>query len=314
MKLDAELRDRIPEGYDVYGWEELQNEWFRFHKSAFAFRQAEQHAYPFISYGEPYEFLMQPSLDGMRENGMVLLVFDQPHLFSLRQVFRQQTLEFRRNHNITYMFVMANEPNNPEAMHRLDREDKLYHDILLFNHTNSYHNLALSVLLAYHYLQSFQLPIKYVVKMDSDCAVNLPLLVSLLYSPEILSRTYTYAGDCLQSRFNTRDRTQKNFVPASLVQKDEWIDSYARGGLYVMTYNLLPPLLISTRHLPFLTHHEDANTGRAFNALSIRCSSLGEEHWLARKGCYSRESCKQYIAIHPQRFSSETRRYYKMIS
>ena len=308
------MKEWIPDGFDVYGWEELQNDWFRYYKSAFTFRQAEEDNYPSILYGFPYDYQIQPSLEGMVDNGMLILVFDQPHLFSLRQLFRKQTLDFRVKHNVSYMFVMANDIHRQEAMHRLEKEAQLYHDILLFNHTNSYHNLALSVLLSYHYLHSLQLPIKYVVKMDSDCTINLPLLFSILYnSSSIFTEQYLYAGDCLQSRFNTRDQSQKNYVPPTLIQGDNFVESYARGGLYVMTYNLLPPLLISTRHLPFLTHHEDANTGRAFNALGIRCVDLRKGNWIARNGCYSKDRCKQYVAIHPHRYISETRRYYSMI-
>ena len=293
--------------------EDIQNKWFLYYKSAFQFRSCPETNYKTIPYGKPYEILLRPNLQSIVNDGTLMIVFDQPHLVNLRTTFRKLTRPYREANNVTYFFVMAMESDNPSMMQQVYSESEHFGDILLFNHTNSYHNLALSVLLTYHYLQALELPLKYIVKMDSDCALNLPSLMSILYSPSVFQRKYLYAGDCLESRYNTYDPTKKNYVPFCIVADDNYIASYARGGLYVLTYNLVKPLLISTRHFTFLTHHEDGNTGKALNALGFQCHSLGEEHWIARNGCNSKDKCRQYLAIHPRRSSGEARKYYRMI-
>ena len=47
--------------------------------------------------------------------------------------------------------------------------------------------------------------------------------------------------------------------------------------------------------------------------MGFQCHSLGEEHWIARNGCNSKDKCRQYLAIHPRRSSGEARKYYRMI-
>ena len=207
---------------------------------------------------------------------------------------------------------MASEENAPFLSYRLGRESLAFGDMLIFNHTNYYRNLALTVLLTFHYLQNQLLPIRYVVKVDADCSINIPLLVKVLHSRRIASRKYLYTGDCMASYYNTVNPEAKNYVPACLVQKDNWIPSYARGGIYVFTYNLLTPLLIASRHLPFIAHNEDVNTGRAMLAMKISCKTINIQ-WLRRYGCTSVSECREYVAIHPRRSPIETLRYYKSL-
>lgn len=258
--------------------------------------------------------MLKPTLQDNHPNNTVFMICTQPRERYLRHLFRESTLQVRQQYHIQYFFTLTQDDTIHLGLERLQKEQDEYHDLLVFNHTNSYSNLALTVLLSYHYLQSLHLSSRYIVKMDSDVAVNIPSLMTLLYNSHSMDLRYAYIGDCISSSYNTVLVDRKNYVPMEIVQEENWIDSYARGGLYVISTNTLTPLLVAARHFKFITHHEDAVIGRAMYKMNIVCQSFHKDYWLARYGCTEIEECKKYIAIHPYQDSKETKRYYSMFS
>ena len=280
--------------------------------SIYHYRQCENCTYKVIDYGKPYSILLSPNLSNTTLNGTILMICTQPHEKYLRHVFRESTKTLRHHYNLSYFFTLTKDDSYLKGMERLEKEQSQYHDLLVFNHSNSYSNLALTVLLTYHYLHSLHLPTHYIVKMDADCAVNLPLLMSILHSSEMSELKYAYIGDCISTSYNTVLPHLKNYIPQEIIQNEPWLYAYARGGLYILSYNTLTPLLVAIRHFPFITHHEDAMVGRAMYKMNIVCQSLNKEYWLARYGCSELEECKKYVAIHPKENYKETKFYYSL--
>ena len=313
-ELNNELASQVPKGYELEGYEELQNRWFVKYPHIYHYRQCENCTYDVINYGKPYSVLLSPALSETPINGTILMICTQPHEKYLRHVFRESTQALRAQYNLSYFFTLTRDNSYSKGMERLQKEQDHYHDLLVFNHSNSYSNLALTVLLTYHYLHSLHLPSRFIVKMDADCAVNIPLLMSILHSSEATEMKYAYIGDCISTSYNTVLPHLKNYIPHEIIQDEPWIYAYARGGLYVLSYNTLPPLLVAIRHFPFITHHEDAMVGRAMYKMNIVCQSLNKEYWLARYGCSEGDVCKNYVAIHPKDSNRETNFYYSLFS
>lgn len=313
-KLNPELIQKVPKGYELYGYEELQNRWFAKHQSFYQYRQCKECTYSPIHYGQPYSILMTPTLLDNHPNNTVIMICTQPREKYLRHLFREATKDLRQQYHISYFFTLTRDNTINKGIERLQKEQDEYHDLLVFNHTNSYSNLALTVLLTYHYLQQLDLSSRYIVKMDADVAVNLRYLMTLLYSPEVMELKYAYIGDCMSTSYNTALTHLKNYVPMEIIEDETWIDAYARGGLYVLSTNTLTPMLVAARHFSFITHHEDAVIGRAMYKMNIVCQTMNKDYWLARYGCTEVEECKKYIAIHPAQSASETKRFYYMFS
>lgn len=91
------------------------------------------------------------------------------------------------------------------------------------------------------------LPVRYVFKTDSDCVVNYPRLIELLDTISEEQKQNLYMGLCDKGKnYNTMDVSRKNYVPKSLVQGDTYIPYYVTGGGYVISYELLPKLLVES--------------------------------------------------------------------
>lgn len=291
------------------GYEAIQNQLFRAYSSPFDYKQCESCSYSVPKYGHPFSIVLKPYINSIPNNTLIMIC-SRPSDTYLRNVFRNNTRSLRKAYNITYFFTLTSDM--PNEVSSLQSEQLLYHDLLVFNHTNSYHNLILTVLFSFHYLQSLHLSSRYIVKTDVDCALNLPRLMSVLYSKRIRAMPIVYGGDCF---FNERyvfnpDPSSKHYVPAELVSSSTMVESFARGGLYVITTNMITPMLSAVRHLSFITHQEDVTVGRAMSLIGVQCQRLVRHFWLARYGCHPL-LCNKYAMVHSKVSSNETPLYYQ---
>lgn len=237
---------------------------------------------------------------------MLVLMLTRPQHVERRRTIREHYRSFERRFNISLLFVMAvNEDWD------MKEECETFHDVLQLRHVDSYHTLSLTVLHAFHVLHTNNIAFHYLVKTDDDCVLNLPLLASLLSSPSLSRLSYVYMGNCYRyGAYNTVNRT-KTFVPASVVRGDSVIPTYATGGAYVLSRQLLVPLLLEARHLPFLTHQEDVTVGRAVGRAGAGCISPRPGMWIARNGCEG-EMCSSYVVLHTSGAKEELERVYAL--
>ena len=259
-----------------------------------------------IPYGKPYQILQHPNLSNLPSLTFLSLVLSRSCDFESRNIVRNYTYPTQHSLGFHTVFVIANPV--PSCNDLIAEENRQYGDILQFSHIDSYNNISVSVLLSFHYVHNLSLPVKYIFKTDDDCVINYPLLTQIVNS--VVNKDRLYLGDCLTDNiFNIMDYTLKNVVPASLIEKEYRVNYYARGGGYVISYKLLPDLLVAMRHLRFLTHHEDVNIGRGMELLKVNCIQ-GHTNWIARYGCESKEECEKYVVLHPEALRSEVEQFY----
>ena len=213
------------------------------------------------------------------------------------------------HYDMAYFFILASDS-------RFDRdvaeENAKHKDILQMKHMDSYHNLTLTVMGAFHYFYLFHPNVDYFMKVDSDCAINIPHIREKV--DELIQDKEDYVGECrVGQKYNTENRAMKNYIPAELPNGDRNISAYARGGGYLISRRVLPKLLVAFRYLPFVGHHEDVNVGRAMDLAGVSC--LNVSNWLARTGCKSSGGCKQYYIAHRQEGESilEIRQYFQIV-
>lgn len=169
-----------------------------------------------------------------------------------------------------------------------------------------------SVFHAFQYVEKLHLPVKYIVKTDSDCVINYDLLHRRIASYSEARRNELYLGKCRKrNTYNYKNKNKKNYVPKALLRDKTFIPYFADGGGYVISYNLLPRVLLAIQRLPFIAHNEDMNVGKAMIMLDIPC--MDGPNWLARQGCRSREDCLQYVVMHPNNTIEEGTRFYSYL-
>ena len=76
------------------------------------------------------------------------------------------------------------------------------------------------------------------------------------------------------STYNYRNSSRKNYVPKSLIGTMTRIAYYSTGAGYMISMEALPKLLTGYRYLPFISHNEDMNVGRAMGLIGIPYSGF----------------------------------------
>ena len=106
-----------------------------------------------------------------------------------------------------------------------------------------------------------------------------------------------YVGDCVNgSTYNYRNSSRKNYVPKSLIGTMTRIAYYSTGAGYMISMEALPKLLTGYRYLPFISHNEDVNVGRAMGLVGIPCTKIPKWRW---KEGYENE--EEYVIVHKRK-------------
>ena len=282
------IHNTIPFHYQVCGQYELELELNEIYGQPFHFRQSNQSSYPFIPYGMELHYLQFPQLNYSSTLRVLILVLSSvseiQHRQRIRPLFKQIN-----NYSMGYFFILA---RNQSLDVQIERENRRYKDILQVDVIDSYHNLSLTVLSALHYLSRYTHISNYILKTDSDCVINFPRLSSIV--EELRG---DYVGDCVNgSTYNYRNSSRKNYVPKSLIGTMTRIAYYSTGAGYMISMEALPKLLTGYRYLPFISHNEDVNVGRAMGLIGIPCTKIPKWRW---KEGYENE--EEYVIVHKRK-------------
>ena len=269
------------------------------------------YSYPTIPYGDGYSVLEAPDLSHLPPLTFLTLMLSRTCEESFRIKVRSKTRSSQHTQGFHIVFVTGKSLSRCDE--QIHNENMQFHDILQLDHIDAYHNLTLSVLYSLHYIHNLSLPIQYVLKTDSDCVVNYRFLHKLVNEIPPSSRNRVYMGNCKRNtQYNVYDASKKNFIPISLAKNEMWYSYYVTGGGYVISYSLLPQLLVGVSHLKFIGHFEDVNVGRAMELVRIKCIDRSKV-WISRHGCPDRQSCLKHVVMHPKYEKDEIDRYYSYL-
>ena len=81
----------------------------------------------------------------------------------------------------------------------------------------------------------------------------------------------------------------------------------------MLSYSLLPELLVGASHLKFIGHFEDVNVGRALELVGVRCIDRSSV-WIHRHGCPDKQSCLKAVVMHPKHDKDEIDRFYSYLA
>ena len=273
----------------------------------YSYRTYNASNYPSIQFGKTMSYRLYPRLKNNFGYQVLFMIISAAGENQERMIIRENFRSLQSRYRIGYFFVTA---MNSKYNSSLFKENLVYRDILQLSHTDSYHNLVLSVLGGFHFVSRFRDLAEYVMKTDSDCVVNIPELMHSLNKTE--KDHPQYIGKCSKKwHFNVIDPKQKNWVPLELVGVRNHFTGYASGGGYILRFSAIPRLLVAVRHLPFITHLEDVTIGLAASSLKYRCTN--KVPWIARRGCGTQESCLKYMIMHKNESNSEIIRYWSYI-
>jgi hypothetical protein len=137
---------------------------------------------------------------------------------------------------INVFFVIA-EPKDDEIQKELESEAFLNKDIIQFGFRDSYYNVTLKHIAILRWAQQNCLHSKYIMKTDDDIIVNIDHLLKNLHK---LRNGMT--GALFRRTKPMRDVNDPWFVPECLFP-DVYYPNYISGGSYVMTKDIIKPLI-----------------------------------------------------------------------
>lgn len=290
--------------YCIDGLDDLKVQLQRQYGNPFKYKNDQIQGYYTLPYGKPVVILQEPQLQSMAPTKYLTMMLSRSCDYLTREIVRNNTHNGSLYHIV---FILATAyPNCNEA---IAKENAKHQDMLQFSHMDSFSNITLTVLFSFHYISKKHLPVKYVIKTDSDCVVNYDELERRMngWRQEPLYTGYVGRGH----HFKTGTRS-RNAVPAELVGSNPVLPPYAYGGGYVIRYDVIPKMLLGIRHLPFITHNEDVNIGRGMSVVNI--SAVSSNHRWMVNGCKSKEDCLRFVIMHHGHDDSGIARYYSYLS
>lgn len=197
---------------------------------------------------------------------MIVVIPSIPVSENIRQAIRstygsiaRYTLPHLQSIGIEYpvkiAFLLGRSPNKTVET-AVRQEQRKNNDIIQIDFTDSYYNLTLKILYGFKWVNIFCKGVKYVVKADDDVFVNIRLLQAELK---------TYRAHDKGSVFGFIHSTSLGIRVLRAgkwgVSKEEYplkkYPPYAQGTSYTLTSDLIPKIIATAEHLPYM-HIEDA--------------------------------------------------------
>ena len=155
-----------------------------------------------------------------------------------------------------YLFLVANtQTDNIEK--EIQDEIRIYGDILIGSFLDAYHNLTLKSIMMLRWFQDHCHHAKFLLKVDDNVHVNLPLLLSKLHTNDRMGLLQNnILGHVKWSSYPIRNKNNsKWFVPKELYP-DKHYPPYADGPSYIMSGASALKLLPVCKSIPVI-HIED---------------------------------------------------------
>ena len=293
----------VPQEYRVCDECSFELNCYHQYGKPFSFRTINNKNYPTIPYGSGMEYLCVPYMNPYSHYQLLILIASAASEIQERRILRERFSRFSF-HSVRFLFVIA---SNTTMNGAVKKESIAYEDILQLNHIDSYHNLTLTTFGAFQFISHFSDIADYVMKTDSDCALNIKLI---LHTINYLSPKDVYFGNCQSSSYNTK-KPAKNFVPPEVVGNETAVPDYVMGGGYVISSSIIGKMVAALRHLSFIAHNEDVNVGKAMKLIGVKCSYV--PNWIALHGCENKEECMKYQIMHKDKSDDEVNVFWRYI-
>ena len=195
--------------------------------------------------------------------GALVLVNSRPDAFEQRKAIRDTWgLEMRDGHSygrsfpgqVVAGFVMGLQDNRT-VQTLIELESNVYHDIIQGDFIDHYTNLTFKSLLAMNWTEKYCSKAKYFIKSDDDMVINFPYLLKDLnqgkFNKSIMGPHFA-SNEVL--RYGKWKVTEKEFP-------FKFYPPYEGGSAYVITMDLIRPLLGASQYYPYFAIDDAYITG-----------------------------------------------------
>ncbi|KAE9548713.1 hypothetical protein FO519_008074 [Halicephalobus sp. NKZ332] len=181
--------------------------------------------------------------------------------FHTRMAMRKSWLQYE-DADIMHKFVIGFDENE-WTRKRLDKEARIFNDLVITDIVDSYKNLSLKTFVLLNWQQTYCPNVSYVLKSDDDTVVHLPRLKSFMEN--YLNAKVDQSGKSIFGRVWTKvhprtSPTDKWYVPKFAWKKPIFPD-YCNGPTYLLTSAAITAVLNATATSHLITVEDALFTG-----------------------------------------------------
>ncbi|XP_071152427.1 beta-1,3-galactosyltransferase 5-like [Mytilus edulis] len=208
---------------------------------------------PFI-HQHRYELILNQNVKCKGKNVFLLIFIHMaPGNFVGRTLIRSTfgTISSFQNKNIEHVFVLG-KTENETLQQDIEQESKRYTDIIQGNFIDSYRNLTYKLVFSLFWVKNFCNNAKFVIKMDDDIMVNIPLIVPYLKEKLNAGQT-SKVLECkmITENIPVRDRNNKWFITREEYPFTKFLP-YCAGHSSIMSIDVVRKMYKATKKVPFL--------------------------------------------------------------
>lgn len=298
----SDYNSHIPPQFRFKEYEQLDRQLTELYGLPFSYKRLHPSDYYYIPYGYNYTYLAEPQNFCSSDTFMVVMIMSTVKKPEERKVLRDTWFKNKTilGKKIKYLFIVSSSPDK-EVNDAIDKEAKEYNDILHMDHLDSYNNITMSIMNTFNWLHRNCHSIKYILKGDPDSYFNTPKIVQWLLDLPPERQTRLYHGSCFITSFFIRKQGDKWNTPYKVDNNDlAW--PYCVGVGYVISADMLAPMVLASRHYPYMLRTEDMSIGLAALMLNVTPYRYHDYYWTPpERAMYGRiDSCKwpKYFGFH----------------
>ncbi|VDI24018.1 Hypothetical predicted protein [Mytilus galloprovincialis] len=199
-----------------------------------------------------YQTLLHIGKECKRKNNIILvLIYSATTKSDGRQIIRNTfgTITNFANRDIEYIFVLG-QTTNDTLQRKIEKESVRYLDIIQGNFIDSYKNLTYKRVFSLFWVYEFCKNASYVIKIDDDITINIPILILYLNNKHNKNVTNVLECNIVSGARPYRDPKNKWHTPHSEYPFPTF-PPYCAGPSSIMSINVIRQMYKGTAVVPF---------------------------------------------------------------
>ncbi|XP_050416400.1 beta-1,3-galactosyltransferase 1 isoform X1 [Patella vulgata] len=157
-----------------------------------------------------------------------------------------------QNISIKTIFILGKPPDE-KSQFAIDLENVVHRDIIQGDFIDSFKNLTLKSAMAIHWINTYCLQARYIIKADDDIFVNIFKIVED-FIPLLSYRNNTVLCHFHRAGASTIVRNPKSkwYIPLTVFEGEDHFPPFCSGYVAIFTSDLIPLLYESSFHAPVI--------------------------------------------------------------
>ncbi|KAL2714564.1 hypothetical protein V1478_015749 [Vespula squamosa] len=234
-----------------------------------------------------------------KEMDLIIIIMSAPTHVEARTAIRQTWGHFGQRRDISILFMLgATLDSKVEKV--LEREQKIYDDIIRGKFLDSYSNLTLKTISILEWVDSYCSKVKFVLKTDDDMFINVPRLLAFI-NKHAKDRSVIF-GRLARKWKPIRNKKSKYYVSQTQFKQPVFPD-FTTGPAYLLSSDIVRKLYDAALDQTYLKLEDVFMTGIVAHKVGIKRVQANE--FLNKRIAYSLCNIQHGISIHMVKYSEQ---------